>query len=71
MVGNHKGVHKVILWKVGIGFLEFFYLLWIQDVDLPLKSAKAAILPERIDQAVPVDGGGLQANHHVAELHGA
>ena len=71
MVGNHKGVHKVILGQVGISFLELFDLLGIENMDLPLEPAKAAILPESIDQAVPVDGGGLQADHHVAELHGA
>ena len=68
MVGNHKGVHKVILGQVGIGFLELFDLLWIQDMDLPLEPAQAAILPESVNQAV--SGGGLQAEHHIAELHG-
>ena len=71
MVGNHKGIHKVIFGQIWIGFLEFFDLLGIEDMDLPLEPSKAAILPERIDQAVPVDGGGLQANHHTLKLHGA
>ena len=39
-------------------------------MDLPLEPAQAAILPERIDQAVPIDGGGLQADHHITEPHG-
>ena len=29
MVGNHKGVHEVILWQVRIGFLKLFDLLRI------------------------------------------
>ena len=39
-------------------------------MDFPLESAQAAILAKSIDQTVPVDGGGLQANHHFAEPHG-
>ena len=39
-------------------------------MDFPLKPPQAAILTKSVDQAVPVDGGGLQANHHIAELHG-
>ena len=71
MVGNHKGVHEVIFGQIGVGFLEFPNLLGIEDVDLPLKPAKVAILPESVNQAVPINGGGLQANYHIAELHGA
>ena len=70
MVGNHKGVHRVVLGQVGIGFLELPHLFGIQDVDFPLKLAKAAIFPEGIDQTISVDRGGLQANHHITELHG-
>ena len=70
MVGNHKGVHPVVLWQVRIGFLELPHLLGIQNMDFPLKPPQAAILTKSVDQAVPVDGGGLQANHHIAELHG-
>ena len=71
MVGNHKGVHEVILRQVGVGFFEFPNLLGIEDMDLPLKPAKAAILPECVNQAVSVDRGCLQADHHIAEMHGA
>ena len=39
MVGNHKGIHPVILWQVRIGFLELSNLLWVQNMDFPLKSA--------------------------------
>ena len=71
MVGNHKGIHKVIFGQIWIGFLEFFDLLGIEDMDLPLEPAKAAILTECINKAVPVDRGCFQTNHHIAELHGA
>ena len=70
MVGDHKGVHPVVLRQVRIGFLELFDLLRIKDMDLPLEVAKAAVLPERVDEAVSVDGSGLQADHHITELHG-
>ena len=70
MVGNHKGIHKVILGQVRIGFLELFDLLGIEDVNFPLESAKATVLPEGIDKAVPIDRGGFQTNHHITELHG-
>ena len=63
MVGNHKGVHKVILWQVSIGFLEFPHLLGIEDMDLPLEPSKVAILPERVDKAVSVYGSGFQTNY--------
>ena len=71
MVGNHKGIHKVIFGQIWIGFLEFFDLLGIEDMDLPLEPAQAAILPEGIHKVVPVDRGGFQANHHITEPHGA
>ena len=70
MVGNHKGVHPVVLWQVRIGFLELPHLLGIQNMDFPLKPPQAAILTKSIDWAVPVDGGGFQANYYVDELHG-
>src|SRR5699024_8956175 len=57
MVGNHKGVHPVVLWQVRIGFLELPHLLWIQNMDFPLKSPQTAILTKSVDQAVPVDRG--------------
>lgn len=34
-------------------------------MDLPLESAQTAILSESINQAVPIDGGGLQTNYHI------
>lgn len=71
MVGDHKGIHPVVLWQVRIGFLELPNLLWIQNMDFSLKAAKAAILSEGIDKAVSVDGGSFQTDHHIAELHGA
>ena len=71
MVGNHKGIHPVVLWQVRIGFLKLPNLLWIQNMDFSLKAAKATILSEGIDKAVSVDGGGFQTDHHIAELHGA
>ena len=69
MVGNHKGIHPVILWQVRIGFLELSNLLWVQNLDFPLKSAYAAILTECLDKTVPVDRGSLQADHHIVELN--
>ena len=39
MVGNHKGIHPIVLWQVRIGFLELSNLLWVQNMDFPLKSA--------------------------------
>ena len=39
-------------------------------MDLPLESAQTAILSESINQAVPIDGGGLQTNYHITQLHG-
>ena len=71
MVGNHESVHPVVLRQVGIGILELTHLLGIENMDLPLVVAKAAIFPERIHKAVPVDGSGLQPYHHITELHGA
>lgn len=70
MVGNHKGVHKVILRQIRIGFFELFDLLGIENMDLPVKLAQTSILPECIHKAVPVNGGGFQTDHHIAELHG-
>ena len=70
MVGDHKGIHPVVLWQVRIGFLELPHLLWIEDMDLPLEPTKTSILTEGIDRTVSVDGGGFQTNHHIAELHG-
>ena len=71
MVGNHKGIHKVILGQVRIGFLKLFDLLRIENMNFPLEPAKTAILPESIDKAVPIDRGGFQTDHHITELHGA
>lgn len=39
MVGDHKGIHKIILWQIWIGVLEFTDLLWIQNMDFPLELA--------------------------------
>ena len=64
--------HKALrLMASKLGFLELFDLLRIEDMDFPLETAKAAIFPESVNQAVSVDGGGLQANYHITELHGA
>ena len=71
MVGDHKGIHKVVLGQIRIGILELPHLLGVENMDLPLEPAKAAILPEGIHKAVPVNGGGFQTNHHVTELHRA
>ena len=71
MVGDHKGVHEVVLLQIGIVIFELFDLLWIEDMDLPLEPAQAAIFPKCINQTAPVDGGGLQVDHHIAEIHGA
>ena len=46
--------------QIWIGFLEFFDLLGIEDMDLPLEPAQAAILPEGIHKVVPVDRGGFR-----------
>ena len=71
MVGNHKGVHPVVFWQVRIGFLELFDLFRIEDMDFPPEPAQTAIFTKSIDQIVPVDGGSLQANHHITEPHRA
>jgi len=39
-------------------------------MDFPLEPAQAAIFTERINKAVPVDGGGFQTDYHIVELHG-
>ena len=39
-------------------------------MDLPLVLSQPPVFPEGADQAIPVDGRGLQANHHITELHG-
>ena len=70
MVGNHKGVHPVVLRQIRIGFLEFMHLLWVEDVDFSLEPAQAAILTQCVNKAVTIDGGGLQADYHIIELHG-
>ena len=49
MVGNHKSIHPVVLRQIRIDCLELPYLLWIEEVDLPLRPAKAAV-------AKPSDG---------------
>ena len=71
MVGNHKGIHPVVLWQVRIGFLKLPNLLGIQNMDFSLKATKAAILSECVNKAVSVDGGSFQTNHYIAELHRA
>ena len=70
MVGDHQCIHPVVLRQIWVGFFELPYLLRTEDVDFPLEPAQAATLPECIDQAVPVDGGSFQTDHHIAELHG-
>ena len=45
MVGNHKGIHKVIFGQIWIGFLEFFDLLGIEDMDLPLETGSGCHPP--------------------------
>ena len=70
MVGDDKGVHPVILGQIGIGVLELLDLLGIEHMDLPLVLSQPPVFPEGADQAIPVDGRGLQANHHIIELHG-
>ena len=71
MVGNHKGVHPVVLRQVRIGFLEFPHLLGVKDMNLSLELPQSAIFSESVDKAVPVDRGGLQTDHNITELHGA
>lgn len=56
--------------RTGLEKIELLNLLQVEDIVLLLESAKVAILPERTGQAVPVDGGGLQADYHITELHG-
>ena len=70
MVGNHKGVHPVILGQIWIGVLELLDLFRIEYMDLPLIPPQPPIFPKGADQAVPVDGCGLQSNHHIAEMRG-
>ena len=70
MVGDDKGVHPVILGQVWIRVFEFPDLLGIEHMDLPLISPQPPVFSEGTDQAVPIDGRSLQANHHIAEPHG-
>ena len=70
MVGDDKGVHPVILGQIGIGVLELLDLLGIEHMDLPLVLSQPPVFPEGADQAIPVDGRGLQADHHITDLHG-
>ena len=70
MVGDDKGVHPVILGQVWIGVLELLDLLGVEHMDLLLIPPQPTVFPEGADQTVPVNGRGLQADHHIAELHG-
>ena len=39
MIGDHEGIHPIVLWQVRIGFLELSNLLRIQHMDFPLEPA--------------------------------
>ena len=67
LVGNHKGVHIVVLWQIGIGFLEFADLLGVEHMDFPGVPAQLPVLSERVEQAVPIDGRGFHADHHALQ----
>ena len=69
MVGDYKGVYPIVLGQVRVGFLELPDLLGVEYMEFPLIPAQPPVLAERVDQAVPVDGCGLQADHHIVEPH--
>ena len=64
-----KGVHAVVLGQFGIGLLELADLLGIEHMDLALEPAQGAILTESIDKIIPVDAGGLHADHDLFQAH--
>ena len=68
--GDHEGIRIVVLWQVGIGFVDLLDLLGNENMDLPLEATKTTVLAERVYKTVPVDGGGLQPDYHINELHG-
>lgn len=61
-VRDDKGVDVVVLRQVVVGFLELSDLLGIEDVDLPLEPAEAAILSELVYEVFSVYGGSLHAD---------
>ena len=46
LVSNHKGVHRVVLGQLRIGFLKIFDLFGIEYMDFPMEPAQIAILTE-------------------------
>ena len=62
---DQKSVTNVLM-----RFVVYFTVIMSSQQDFSLKAAKAAIFSESVDKAVSVDGGGLQADYHIAELHG-
>ena len=68
MVSNDEGIHIVILRQIRIGILELANLLRIEHMNMTLIMAQLAILPEGIDQAVTIDGCGLQTDLYFAKL---
>ena len=47
------------------------YILLEEELDYRAGAFDVAVSPECVDQAVSVDGGGLQSDCHVTELHSA
>lgn len=68
MVGDYKSVHRVVLRQIGIRFLKLIDLLWIEHMDLSLETSETSIFPERIDQRISVNRGGLQADCHAGQF---
>jgi hypothetical protein len=67
LVGNHKGIHRVVFGELWIGLLKILDLFGIEHMDLPVKPAQIAILTERIHQIVPVNRGSFHADHHIMQ----
>ena len=52
LVGNHKGIHRVVLGKLRIGLLKILDLFGVEHMDFPVKPAQTAILPEGVYQII-------------------
>ena len=65
LVSNHKGVHRVVLGQLRIGFLKIFDLFGIEYMDFPMEPAQIAILTECVYQIISINRGGFHADHHV------
>ena len=67
LVCNHKGIHRIVLGKLRVGFLEILDLLGVEYMDFSVELAQTAVLPKGVHQIVPVDRGGFHTNHHIIQ----